>query len=69
LKSFGIASKIDILSVGLESVDLELVCFDESNLGHPVANVLALISLKLKDLAVFRVLYDGSIASKLLKKK
>jgi hypothetical protein len=50
-------------------VDLELVCFDESNLGHPVANVLALISLKLKDLAVFRVLYDGSIASKLLKKK
>jgi hypothetical protein len=52
----------------LESVDLELVSLDEANLGHPVADVLALIALELKHLAVLGVFYDRSIASELLRK-
>ena len=47
-------------------MDLELVGLDEADLGHPVADVLALIALELKHLAVLRVFYDRSIASELL---
>ena len=50
-------------------MNFELVCLDESDLGHPVADVLTLIALKLKNFAVLRVLYDRPIASKLLLKE
>ena len=50
-------------------MDLELVSLDEADLGHPVADVLALIALELKHLAVLGVFYDRSIASELLKMK
>ena len=52
----------------LESVDLELVSLDEADLGHPVADVLPLIALELKHLAVLRMFYDRTIASELLDK-
>ena len=53
----------------LESVNFELVCPDESDLCHPVTDVVALVTLKLKNLSVLRMLHYRSIASKLLKKK
>ena len=53
--------------VFLESVNFELVCLDESDLSHPVADVVALIALKLKNFSVLRMLHYRSIASKLLK--
>jgi hypothetical protein len=48
-------------------VNFELVCLDESDLSHPVADVVALIALKLKNFSVLRMLHYRSIASKLLK--
>ena len=51
---------------GLEAVDFELIGLDEANLDHPVTDVVPLITLKLEDLSVFRVLHYRSIASKFL---
>jgi hypothetical protein len=53
----------------LESVDFELVGFDETDPDHPVADVLALVALQLEHLAVLGVLYHGAIACKLLETK
>ena len=50
----------------LKSVDFELISLDESNLDHPVANMLSLVTLKLEYFTVFWVLYHCSIASKFL---
>jgi hypothetical protein len=49
-------------------MNFELVCLDESDLGHPVADVLTLIALKLKNFAVLGMLHYRSIACKLLYK-
>ena len=50
----------------LETVDLELLGLDESALGEPVADLLTLVALELKDLSVLGVLHYGAIAGKLL---
>ena len=52
----------------LETVDLELLGLDESALGEPVADLLTLVALELKDLSVLGVLHYGAIAGKLLGK-
>ena len=53
----------------LEAVDFELVGLYEANLDHPIADVVPLISLKLEDFPIFRVLHYRSVASKFLEKK
>ena len=47
-------------------MDLELLGLDESALGEPVADLLTLVALELKDLSVLGVLHYGAIAGKLL---
>ena len=50
----------------LKAVDFELVGLYKANLDHPIADVVPLISLKLEDFPIFRVLHYRSIASKFL---
>jgi len=50
----------------LEAVHLDLLWVDKANLGEELADVLPLITLQLQNLSVFRVLYNSSIACKLL---
>ncbi len=52
--------------IGLEPVDFELVSLDETDFGHPVADVVSLITLQLEYLTVLRVLHYRPIAGKLL---
>jgi hypothetical protein len=47
-------------------VDFELVSLDKTDLSHPVADVVPLITLKLENFSIFRVLHYRSIASKFL---
>lgn len=47
-------------------MDLELVGLGEVRLSQPLANVLPLVALELKNFAVFRVLDNGSVARKFL---
>lgn len=49
---------------GLETVDFELVLFDNANLGQELTHVVPLIALQLNNLAVLGMLYDCAIASK-----
>ena len=53
----------------LKTVNLELILFGDTNFSQKETNVVALISLKLNDFTVFGMLHDGSVASKILKKK
>ncbi len=55
--------------LSLESVHLQLVCLDEAGLGEPVADLVALVALKLEDLAILGVLHHGAVAGKLLEKR
>jgi hypothetical protein len=47
-------------------VYFQLVLLDEPGLGQELANVLALVALKLKHLAVLWVLDHGAVAGELL---
>lgn len=50
----------------LEAVHLQLLRLGQPGLGQPLANVLALVTLKLQHLAVLRVLHYRSVARKFL---
>jgi len=50
----------------LKSVDLQLGGFSESRFGEPLTNVFTLVTLKLQDLSVFWMLYNGSVTGKFL---
>lgn len=50
----------------LEAVHLQLLRLGQPGLGQPLANVLALVTLKLQHLAVLSVLHYRSVARKFL---
>ena len=50
-------------------MNFQLVTSDQSSFSEPTANFRALIALKLKDFAVFRMFNHGPIASKFLREK
>jgi len=52
---------------GLEPVDFELVSLHEANFGHPVTDVVPLVTLQLEYLPVLRVFHYRAIAGELLK--
>ena len=47
-------------------MDFELIGLEETNLDHPGADVVPLITLQLEELSIFRVLHHNSIAGKFL---
>jgi len=52
--------------VSLETMDFELVLFDQSNLGQPAANLGALVALQLENLPVLGMLHYSTIAREFL---
>lgn len=50
----------------LEAVHLQLLGFNETRLREPLANILALVSLKLQHLAVLGMLHNRAVARELL---
>jgi hypothetical protein len=50
-------------------VDFELILFDKTHFHEKLANVFALITLKLKNFAILGMFNYSSIASELLIKK
>lgn len=67
--SSNLAADLAVLELLSEAVDLELLGLDESALGEPVADLLTLVALELKNLSVLGVLHYGAIAGKLLENR
>lgn len=59
-------TRLRTTSTRLEAVHLQLLRLGQTGLGQPLANVLALVTLQLQNLAVFRVFHNRAVARKFL---